>query len=139
MDKPFILMLESDADDRYITETFFKENDMDVRVEFVSDEEELEERLAELAVKNDLPSLVLFTIRTAPQVGIHLIKELKSTGEYAHIPFIVLSGITDEKLVKQCYEAGANSFICKPAGDRYTNEKILNFLRYWFQTVELAS
>jgi response regulator RpfG family c-di-GMP phosphodiesterase len=138
MEKTFILMLEPDADDRYITETFFKENAFDVAIEFTADEEELEEKMSDLRLKNELPTLILLTIRTNAVAGIALIRKLKAKKEYVHIPVVVLSGITDERLVKQCYTAGASSFICKPIGDRLTNEKILNFLRYWFQTVELA-
>jgi CheY-like chemotaxis protein len=138
METPFILMLEPDADDRYITETFFRENDFHARLEFVADEEELEDRMSDLRLQNDLPSLILLSIRTNPQLGILLIKTLKSKSAYAHIPFVVLSGISDENLVKQCYAAGANSFICKPSGDQSTNQKILNFFQYWFRTVELA-
>jgi response regulator RpfG family c-di-GMP phosphodiesterase len=69
--------------------------------------------------------------------AVELIGELKKSKEYLHIPIVVLSGVVTPLSVKDCYAAGATSFIKKPASVVETNNKISAFIKYWFETVEL--
>jgi len=134
-----ILMLEYDPDDRFLTTSVFQEQQLKVHIEFVNNSDEffawLDHRREQ---KLSYPDLVLVTLRAAPLDGKEILKQLKSNPEYQHIPVVLLAGITDQRIIKECYAAGASSFIQKPSLNKDTNDKIINFFRYWFETVELV-
>lgn len=134
--KPFILMLEHDDDDRFITEKFFKEHDYDIDVHFVTSNDELILYLNGCKTIG-YPSLILLNLNITSPIALKILKELKTIEGFSHIPVIILGGTNDEQVVKQCYSLGASSYIQKPDSLDLTNKKILNFLNYWFQTVEL--
>lgn len=133
---PFILMLEHDDDDRFITETFFKQHHFDIDVHFVVSNDELIVYLNGCKMIG-YPSLILLNLNLTSPAAFKILKELKASAEFNHIPVIILGSTHNEELVRQCYTLGASSYIRKPEGLELTNKKILNFLNYWFQTVEL--
>lgn len=137
---PYILMLENDPDDRYITEIFFKEHSFDIPIHFSSSSTEFFASL-DRCVNNaePFPSLVLLSMSSTPLNAIEVLQKLRAGHHYNHVPAVVLCGVADEQVIRDCYAAGANSFIVKPSGNDKTDKKILNFLNYWFQTVELVS
>lgn len=132
-----ILMLEHDDDDRYITQTYFDENQYDIQIHFVSDSDELMAYLGKCRQNNTYPSLILLNHFAAPLTAVEVLTHLKSHGSYKHIPVIVLSGSKNGDMVKKCYSLGASSFIQKPDEDHETTKKISAFVKYWFETVEL--
>lgn len=130
-----ILMLEQDADDRYITQTFFDEQKDLIKVEFVTSHNDLTNFLAQ----SPLPSLILLDYNTYPLDAIGILKDLKNNPSVRHIPVIIVSGIKDKQIIRQCYEHGASSFIEKPFLHEETKNKISDFINYWFNIVELDS
>lgn len=132
-----ILMLEHDDDDRYITQSFFDENNYDIKIDFVSDSDALISHLKKCDLKN-IPALILLNHFAAPLSAPEILKYLKSNQAYSHIPVVVLSGNENTDIVRQCYALGASSFIIKPDRDDQTVTKISNFVKYWFETVALA-
>ena len=137
--KRSILMLEHDDDDRYITQATFDENEYAVKIHFVDNSNDLFAFLISCE-KNliPLPSLILLSQHSTPSPAVDILKELKTSSRYAHIPVVVLSGTVDEEILRRCYAVGANSFIKKPSSSKEINEKITSFVRYWFETVELS-
>jgi DNA-binding NarL/FixJ family response regulator len=88
--------------------------------------------------KTIYPSLILLDMNAVPLNARDVLRELKASSGYSHIPVVVLSEMTNTKLVKDCYALGASSFIMKPDSVERTNKKIMSFLEYWFETVELV-
>jgi response regulator RpfG family c-di-GMP phosphodiesterase len=133
-----ILMLEQDEDDRYITEAVFKENQYNLEVHFVNTSQEMLSYLG-ACEKNNIkyPSLILMNYHAIPSNAIAVLNELKSNPKYRYIPVVVLCGSTHDNIVKECYAAGASSFIQKPSLQHDIQRKISNFVHYWFETVEL--
>jgi CheY-like chemotaxis protein len=129
-----ILMLEHDDDDRYITQAIFDENQYRVSLNFVMDRDAFWEYLRSSSV---LPSLILLNYHAGPVTAVGILNELKSNPRFQYIPVVVLSGSVKQDMVKECYHAGASSFIQKPSSNKTATEKITNFIRYWFETVEL--
>lgn len=129
-----ILMLEHDDDDRYITQAIFDENQYRVSLNFVSDRDAFWEQLKSSSV---LPSLILLNYHAGPLTAVGILDELKSNPRFQYIPVVVLSGSVKQDMVKECYHAGASSFIQKPSSNKIATDKITNFIRYWFETVEL--
>lgn len=135
--KRTILMLEHDDDDRYITQATFDDYQLNVEIKFVSDSDQLMDYLAECAQNQlPLPSVILLNYQSTPLNAVGLLKNIKSKSEYRHIPVVVLCGTAHPDIVRECYLNGANSFIQKPSAKVET--KILSFVRYWFETVQLV-
>jgi len=81
--------------------------------------------------------MILLNHYAIPLDAVEIIGKLKSDPRHVHIPVVVLSGTTNDEMLQQCYAAGANSFIKKPSSGKEINKKISDFVRYWFETVEL--
>ena len=132
--KPKILMLENDSDDRYITQVYFDEHGVEADLQFETDTERFFDSL-EAEAK---PTLILISMVVGPLGAKGLLQQLKSDKETRYIPVVVLSGSRNEKQIRECYDAGANTVIVKPADLSGTESKILNFVKYWFETAELS-
>jgi len=132
-------MLEHDDDDRFITSHVFEENRYGAHLEFVNNGQAVFSWLSHCSDNYlPLPALILISIHTMPEDGMDVLKRLKSDERYKHIPVVVLSGSKDPSIARECYALGASSFIQKPSLLSETNDKITNFFRYWFNTVELV-
>jgi CheY-like chemotaxis protein len=137
METPYVLMLEYDEDDQYITNQYFI--DFSIQVKMVNTSDELFHFLGH-CIKNKtlLPSLILLDYHSGPLNAKEIMKMLKWNQPLSHIPLVVLSGSKNNEIIKECYQHGASSFIQKPASDSETAKKISLFLQYWFNTVELS-
>lgn len=134
-----ILMLEHDEDDRYITQAVFDEKNYPIQIRFVATADELFGALSRTQQRGErMPSLILLNYHAAPSSAVPIITRLKNSDAYRHIPVLVLSGSVHADIVKECYFAGACSFIQKPSKSADTDFKISSFFHYWFETVELA-
>ncbi|MGR3319468.1 MAG: response regulator [Candidatus Anammoxibacter sp.] len=63
---------------------------------------------------NEPVDLVLTDIYMPEIDGLHILKQLKAHEKYQSIPVIMLTSDTDEKVLDECFEAGAVDFINKP-------------------------
>lgn len=129
----YVLMVEDDADDRYITETTLQELGYDVPIRFLATARELIARLGQ----SPEPALILVDYN--PVSGSSILRQLKSHPDFNHIPVVVLSEVNSANHVRQCYQLGANTFIKKPDTAELTKKKIEIFFKYWFEVAETAS
>jgi CheY-like chemotaxis protein len=133
-----ILMLEHDDDERYIAQSVFDENHFDIKIQFVSTSDEVFAYLLKCEqANNKYPSLILLDYLASPSNAVEILTELKSGKRYSHIPVVVLSGSVKSDVIQECYLAGASSFIQKPTEAKEAQNKVSNFVKYWFHTVEL--
>ncbi|MFM7022880.1 MAG: response regulator [Flavobacteriales bacterium] len=119
-----IWMLENDNDDRYITETTFRELAIDVPLHFFSYSDELLS-----ALEHDKPSIIIISSNSVPLNGIEVLQKVKTHPEHNTIPVVILSEISSAKLISECYRAGANSYVVKPPTPALTKQKIKAFFR----------
>jgi CheY-like chemotaxis protein len=127
-----ILMLEHDDDDRYITQAALDDLKAQVSISFVTNSTDFFSKLEQLK-----PDVLLVTYRASPLSAVEVLKKLRGLPAFRQTPAIVLSGVSSDVIVRECYQAGATSFITKPPSDKETTMKISRFLDYWFKTVEL--
>ena len=138
MKKPRILMLEPDDADRFITKVFFEEHNFVADLHFTSSSNEFFDFLT-ICDHSAYPDVILLNMHTVPLDAIGILRTLKDSVKFKHIPVVILSGSIDPKMIRECYLAGASSFIQKPDNESETNHKILSFINYWFKTVELVN
>lgn len=128
----FVLMLEGDGDDRYITQQTLSELGIEITLEFSSNSDEFFNLLSK-----EKPALILIDYNSGPENGFEVLKKLKSNSSYNDIPVVILSDSNLPKYKNECYQHGASSFIKKPDTSKATNKKIASFFNYWFQVVEV--
>jgi two-component system chemotaxis response regulator CheY len=65
-----------------------------------------------------------------PQVsGLELLKLIRGAEQYRHIPFLMLTGITEKEKVINAVEAGVNDFLSKPFSPKDLEYRIIKLLR----------
>jgi CheY-like chemotaxis protein len=131
--QPYVLMIEDDKDDRYLTEETLGELNIEIPIKFLADSSNLFEYLSS-ATK---PSLILMDYNVVPENSISILKKLKHDEKFRTIPVVILSENNLPQYKKECYEAGASSFIKKPETIEGTKQKIASFFNYWFEVAEL--
>ena len=129
----FVLMLEGDGDDQYLTEQILSELDINISVKFLSNSTELFNFLSPF----NKPVLILIDYNSIPDNGIAVLKKLKSNTTYNDIPVVILSDSDHPNYKNECYQNGAISFIKKPDTVDATNKKIASFFNYWLNVVEV--
>lgn len=129
----YVLMIEDDHDDRYLTQEVMEELGIHVPIHFLDDASYLETYLAE----NSLPTLILMDYSTFPENCHSVLRLLKQNDSFKNIPVIVLSENNLPQYKNECYRLGANTFIKKPASMKDTKDKIASFFHYWFAVAEV--
>jgi CheY-like chemotaxis protein len=129
----FVLMLEGDGDDRYITQQTVSELNIDISIKFLSDSTQFFTFLSGA----EKPALILVDYNCTPDNGLDVLKKLKSDPKLCDIPVVILSDSDLPKYKNACYKYGASSFIKKPDTLEDTNKKIASFFSYWFDVVEV--
>lgn len=129
----YVLMLQTDADDKYITESTLAEIGTTVPVQFLGSINELDSFIA----AEGQPGVILINDQGAAHHGKKMVTQLKSHPAYGHIPVVILGEVTTEDYIRDCYKAGANTFITKPSTVAATKKKIQTFLEYWFDVAEV--
>ena len=129
----YVLMLQADEDDKFLTESILEEMQHTVLMHFISRIGELEGLIA----SSGLPAVILINNQDHRHKAIDIVKYLKADTRLAHIPVVVLGEITTADYIRQYYRAGANTYITKPSTVAATRKKILLFLEYWFDVAEI--
>lgn len=130
-------MLEGDAHDRELSRDYFDAHG--IQYDFITFSNELLPFLKGKNSEGKFPSLIILSMRSVPQTGLEILKQVKSVPALNPIPVIVLGESTDASLIRECYAAGASTFINKPLTSGSTDFSITTFLRYWFEVAELQS
>ncbi len=135
LNKGYILMLEGDEHDRELSKNYF--DTLQIPFEQLKFSNEIIPFLKDKHTSGELPALLLFALNSVPNNGLEVLKEVRRTEIFKHIPVIILGEHTQEELIKECYANGASTFINKPLGSALTDLSIKTFIQYWFEVAEL--
>lgn len=83
------------------------------------------------------PSIIVMDLNLPVENGIKLIFRIKNNPRFIRIPIIVLSSITNQKEIDDCYKSGANAFIQKTLKSQDLNLKLSAFKEFWLHSVIL--
>jgi CheY-like chemotaxis protein len=131
--QPYILMLQTDPDDRFITEEALAEVDISLPVKFVDSFDEF----TSFTLLNGKPSLVLISEANTKYTSLDIVKKLRAENAYSYTPLIILTERPLAAYVSECYGAGANTVITKPSTIELTRKKVQTFFSYWLKVAEL--
>jgi CheY-like chemotaxis protein len=77
------------------------------------------------------PGLVYLDIEMPGMDGQAVLKIIKGDPDLRDIPVVMMTGVSDEKQMKQAAEAGANSYTIKPANARQFLQTVISSTNYW--------
>lgn len=87
---------------------------------------------------NELPKLVLLDLYfPRREDGLQLLEQLKGHPLRHQFPIVVVSRSESVDDIRQCYDAGANSFITKPSSEPEWLAYFDSLRHYWWETVTL--
>ena len=128
----YVLMLEADEDDRFITHSTLHELQVEVDIRFALTSTEF----FELLKNHDKPFLILLNFNAKPQSALEILPIIKGDPSLSQIPVVVLGEMITENFIRECYRKGAASFVLKPGSVAGTRTKIKTFFEYWQKVVE---
>ena len=67
-------------------------------------------------IANEVPDCIFIDLQMPDFPGIDICRMIRNDLNDDQIPLFVISGTTDEKIIKEAFEAGANVFLSKPIG-----------------------
>lgn len=136
MYKPYILIAEDDADDRFLLETAFSDAGFTDQLIFVENGIELITRLDQVKGRNGVdrkfPVFILLDLNMPKKDGREALKEIKENADLRIIPVIVFTTTKNETEIRRCYELGANSYIVKPVNYEDLVKVVTQVRNYWF-------
>ncbi len=109
--KPLFLVVEDNADHRFLLEWSYQKSNQSCNILFAEDGLKAIEILENSPVK---PALMLLDYELPHLNGLEVTSRLKSSAQWKHLPIVMMSANDDPHLVNKAYGAGANSFLGKP-------------------------
>jgi CheY-like chemotaxis protein len=117
--RPLTILLVEDNLDHVVITRQAVTSILSCEVEVVGDGRKAVERLAEAPQVRPRPDLILLDLHLPVMNGIDVLRWIRRDPAFRGTPVIVLTAAgEDEALILDCYKAGANSFLSKPATDK---------------------
>jgi CheY-like chemotaxis protein len=120
-----VLLAEDDSDDREIFSDIFQSMDEEAELKMVENGMEIITLLEAITDPSELPDLIVLDQNMPKMTGKQTLEWLKLNDRYAHIPVIIFSTYSDDRLITECSRIGAALVITKPCSfDEY--EQMVN-------------
>ena len=120
-----VLLAEDDSDDREIISEIFRNMEGVAQLTMVENGMEIIKTLESISDSGALPDLIILDQNMPKMTGRQTLEWLKSEGRFAHIPVIIFSTYSDERLIMECTRIGASQVKTKPCSfDEY--EQMVN-------------
>lgn len=112
-----VLMADDDQEDCMLATEAFRESGLEVAFACVEDGIDLMDYLAERSRSESgaLPDLILLDLNMPRKDGRKALVEIKSNPALQRIPIVILTTSEEQRDIAMTIEAGAESFITKPA------------------------
>lgn len=111
MNKPQILVVEDDVEDRYFISQTFTELGFEDAVTFVEGGQMLIDYLAKGGAT---PKLIVMDLNMPRLNGTEVLKTLKEHDSYRDIPVVIFSTSVNELEKEACLALGAHEYVTKP-------------------------
>jgi CheY-like chemotaxis protein len=112
-----IIIVEDDADDRFLMKTAFSENGFDDSLLYLENGYELLRFLDSQKGahrEGKMPGLILMDLNMPKMNGREVLQEIKKEGYWLHLPIVIFSTTQNDNEMKKCLELGALAYYTKP-------------------------
>jgi CheY-like chemotaxis protein len=133
-----ILLIEDEQTDSLLIQRAFEKAGVQNPIQIVTDGDNALARLEGIGQYQDraqypLPAFILLDLKLPGMHGLALLRWIRSKKELRLIPVVVLTNSADASDVKAAYEAGANSYLLKPANRDEIYRVIEVIQNYWLE------
>ncbi len=133
-----ILLIEDSRTDAKIIERALREGNVEHRLTVIPDGQQALDYLTRLnqpdAPEPDAPDLVLLDLNLPGLDGCEVLTRIKSDPILRMIPVVILTTSQREEDVRETYQAGANTYIPKPAEYPRYRDLVRTLRQYWHET-----
>jgi CheY-like chemotaxis protein len=131
-----ILLVEDNADDVLLIQRAFRKANLLAPLTVVGDGEAAIRYLAgdaeyQARAHFPLPSLVLLDLKLPRKNGLEVLQWARGQRALRGIPVVVLTSSQERHDVERAYDAGANSFLCKPVDFEQLIQMVHALDLYW--------
>ncbi len=113
----FIIVVEDDADDRFLFQTAFEENGFKDSLLYLENGYELIQYLKQLKPGNSgekIPGFILMDLNMPKLNGREVLREIKKDDTWNSVPVVIFSTTSNEAERLRCMELGAAAYYTKP-------------------------
>ncbi|GAB3697869.1 response regulator [Spirosoma flavus] len=131
-----VLIVDDDEDDQYLIRTAFEKDSLQYNLQFATNGTDVLEKIES---PRFLPDLVLLDLNMPIINGFDVLKHMKTSPLYRHIPIVVLTTSENESDINLAYDLGANTYIVKPINHHALVELAEQIRLYWFGLAKTPS
>ena len=132
MSKPYILLVEDNADDIELTKRAFNKNHIVNEIVVVRDGAEAVEFLFNDARDGrDLPQFILLDLKLPKISGLEVLERIRKEPATALIPVVILTSSKQEEDRAAGYRLGVNSYVRKPVDFNEFVDAVRQVGLYW--------
>ncbi len=134
-----ILLIEDNQDHAHLTHRALKEGNLLNEIFWVKDGQEALDFLFRRGRYTDpaaapRPGLILLDIKLPKINGFEVLRRIKTDESLHSIPVVMLTTSDRDEEVKASYQAGANSYVCKPVKFAEFVQQVKSVKLYWVLT-----
>ena len=139
MKRIHILLVEDNDGDILLTTEALEEGKIINKVSVVKDGKLAIDFLnnKEPYVDAEIPNLILLDINLPKKNGHEVLRYIKGSQKFRHIPIIMLTTSSSEKDIHEAYNHYANCFITKPVDVDEFMEAVTKIESFWISIVQL--
>jgi CheY-like chemotaxis protein len=134
-----ILLVEDNPADAQMLRTALAKAGMPVEITHLKDGAEAVEYLQTGHTPTRPCDVVLLDLNLPRLTGFEVLEQIRGCDELKSLPIVIMSGSTNADEIDRCYQAGANSYICKPIQLDEILSTAASFVAYWSNCVRLPS
>lgn len=131
-----VLIVDDDDDDQFLIKTAFETDSHQYQLQFASSGTDLLEAIAH---PQFLPDLILLDLNMPVMDGFEVLKHLKDSLIYRHVPVVILTTSASESDINRAYDLGANTFIIKPIHHQALTDLARQIRSYWFSLAQVPT
>jgi two-component system response regulator len=80
---------------------------------------------------NGVPAVVLLDIKMPRLDGIEVLREIRSTDKFKHVPVVILSSSREETDLARSWDLGVNAYVVKPVNASQFFEAVQTLGQFW--------
>ncbi len=130
-----VLLVENSEEDERLALRAILRAGVDVTVDIAHDAQEALDYLfcigSNAGRSSPDPCVIFVDVKLGAMSGLELLERIRADRRSRVIPVVMLSGLMDEKVIEQCYCAGANSYLAKPVDIDAFMDTFRAATRYW--------